>query len=70
VALLAQDGIETVVPLWREDAGNQGLHDAVESQFQAQGGTVTAGPSGDGGWRLAARMPWRAMAASAAEPVA
>ncbi len=43
VALLAQDGIETVVPLWREDAGNQGLHDAVEAQFQAQGGTVTAG---------------------------
>jgi branched-chain amino acid transport system substrate-binding protein len=43
VALLAQNGIETVVPLWREDAGNQGLHDAVETQFQAQGGTVTAG---------------------------
>ncbi len=43
VALLAQDGIETVVPLWREDAGNQGLHDAVATQFQAQGGTVTAG---------------------------
>jgi branched-chain amino acid transport system substrate-binding protein len=31
------------VPLWREDAGNQGLHDAVAAQFQAQGGTVTAG---------------------------
>jgi branched-chain amino acid transport system substrate-binding protein len=43
VALLAEDGIQTVVPLWREDAGNQGLHDAVETQFQAQGGTVTAG---------------------------
>ena len=43
VALLAQDGIGTVVPLWREDAGNQGLHDAVAAQFQAQGGTVTAG---------------------------
>jgi branched-chain amino acid transport system substrate-binding protein len=43
VALLAGDGIQTVVPLWREDAGNQGLHDAVETQFQAQGGTVTAG---------------------------
>ena len=43
VALLADDGILTVVPLWREDAGNQGLHDAVEAQFQARGGTVTAG---------------------------
>jgi len=43
VALLAEDGIQTVVPLWREDAGNQGLHDAVASQFQAQGGRVTAG---------------------------
>jgi branched-chain amino acid transport system substrate-binding protein len=43
VALLAQNGIETVVPLWREDAGNQGLHDAVATQFQAQGGTVTTG---------------------------
>ena len=43
VALLAEDGIRTVVPLWREDAGNQGLHDAVAAQFQAQGGTVTAG---------------------------
>lgn len=43
VALLAEDGIQTVVPLWREDAGNQGLHDALEAQFQAQGGTVTAG---------------------------
>jgi branched-chain amino acid transport system substrate-binding protein len=43
VALLAEDGIRTVVPLWREDAGNEGLHDAVEAQFQAQGGTVTAG---------------------------
>jgi branched-chain amino acid transport system substrate-binding protein len=43
VALLSADGIQTVVPLWREDAGNQGLHDAVERLFQAQGGTVTAG---------------------------
>jgi len=43
VALLAEDGIQTVVPLWREDAGNQGLHDAVQAQFQAQGGAVTAG---------------------------
>jgi branched-chain amino acid transport system substrate-binding protein len=43
VELLEQDGIQTVVPLWREDAGNQGLHDAVERLFTAAGGTVTAG---------------------------
>ncbi|HEX3233087.1 MAG TPA: ABC transporter substrate-binding protein [Gemmatimonadales bacterium] len=43
VALLGGDGIQTVVPLWREDAGNQGLHDAVERLFPEQGGTVTAG---------------------------
>lgn len=43
VALLVGDGIQTVVPLWREDAGNEGLHDAVERLFAAQGGTVTAG---------------------------
>ncbi|MGN6392301.1 MAG: ABC transporter substrate-binding protein [Gemmatimonadales bacterium] len=45
VALFASDGIQTVVPLWRQDAGNQGLHDAIAQQFPAQGGTVTAGTS-------------------------
>jgi branched-chain amino acid transport system substrate-binding protein len=45
VELLQQDGIGTVVPLWREDAGNQGLHDAVERLFTGAGGTVTAGAS-------------------------
>ncbi len=45
VALLAGDGIGTVVPLWREDAGNQGLHDAVARLLPAAGGTVTAGAS-------------------------
>ena len=45
VELLREDGIETVVPLWREDAGNQGLHDAVERLFEAAGGTVTPGAS-------------------------
>jgi branched-chain amino acid transport system substrate-binding protein len=45
VELLRQDGIETVVPLWRQDAGNQGLHDAVERLFTEAGGTVTAGAS-------------------------
>lgn len=45
VELLQEDGIQTVVPLWREDAGNQGLHDAVERLFTDAGGTVTAGAS-------------------------
>lgn len=45
VELLQEDGIQTVVPLWREDAGNQGLHDAVERLFEAAGGTVTTGAS-------------------------
>ena len=45
VELLREDGIQTVVPLWRQDAGNQGLHDAVERLFTDAGGTVTAGAS-------------------------
>ena len=45
VELLREDGIQTVVPLWREDAGNQGLHDAVQRLFQQAGGTVTGGAS-------------------------
>ncbi|HEX6616969.1 MAG TPA: ABC transporter substrate-binding protein [Gemmatimonadales bacterium] len=45
VALLSQDGIQTVVPLWREDAGNQGLHDALAGLFPAVGGTVADGTS-------------------------
>lgn len=45
VKLLLADGIQTVVPLWRTDAGNQGLHDAVQRLFTAAGGTVTAGAS-------------------------
>jgi branched-chain amino acid transport system substrate-binding protein len=43
VALLQHDGIRAVVPLWRNDAGNNGLHDSVQIRFQALGGRVTAG---------------------------
>ena len=43
VALMWHDGIRTVVPLWRDDTGNQGLHDSVQTAFQNLGGTVTAG---------------------------
>src|SRR5262245_974536 len=30
VALLQHDGIRAIVPLWRNDAGNNGLHDSVK----------------------------------------
>jgi branched-chain amino acid transport system substrate-binding protein len=43
VALMWHDGIRTIVPLWRNDAGNNGLHDSVQAAFQSLGGTVTAG---------------------------
>jgi branched-chain amino acid transport system substrate-binding protein len=43
VALLRHDGIRAIVPLWRNDAGNNGLHDSVQIRFQALGGTVTPG---------------------------
>ena len=38
-ALCALDGITALVPLWRNDAGNQGLHDAVKTAFAARGGS-------------------------------
>jgi branched-chain amino acid transport system substrate-binding protein len=43
VALLQHDGIRAIVPLWRNDAGNNGLHDSVKIRFQALGGTVVSG---------------------------
>ena len=43
VALLQHDGIRAIVPLWRNDAGNNGLHDSVQIRFQALGGQVTSG---------------------------
>ena len=43
VALLQHDGIRAIVPLWRNDAGNNGLHDSVQTRFQALGGTVASG---------------------------
>jgi branched-chain amino acid transport system substrate-binding protein len=43
VALLRHDGISAIVPLWRNDAGNNGLHDSVQIRFQALGGRVTPG---------------------------
>ena len=43
VALMLHDGISNIVPLWRNDAGNNGLHDSVQTQFQMHGGTVASG---------------------------
>jgi len=43
VALMSRDGIRTIVPLWRNDVGNGGLHDSVKSAFENMGGTVTSG---------------------------
>lgn len=44
-ALLREDGLDTVVPLWRADAGNEGLVLALRQAFPAVGGVVTAGIS-------------------------
>jgi branched-chain amino acid transport system substrate-binding protein len=43
VALMQHDGIHAIVPLWRNDAGNNGLHDSVKAAFENIGGTVTSG---------------------------
>jgi branched-chain amino acid transport system substrate-binding protein len=43
VALVRHDGIRTIVPLWRNDRGNNGLHDSVQIRFQALGGRVASG---------------------------
>jgi branched-chain amino acid transport system substrate-binding protein len=43
VALMQRDSIHAVVPLWRNDAGNNGLHDSVKAAFENVGGTVTSG---------------------------
>ncbi len=42
-ALMVQDGIRAVVPIWREDPGNIGGHDAVARHFRDLGGTVLDG---------------------------
>lgn len=42
-ALMWADGIRAVVPVWRADAGNQGLHTATRAAFLAEGGTASAG---------------------------
>jgi branched-chain amino acid transport system substrate-binding protein len=43
VALMRRDGIRAIVPLWRNDRGNNGLRDSVKRTFEAVGGTVAQG---------------------------
>jgi hypothetical protein len=38
-----EDGVRTVVPVWRNDAGNAGLASAVRAGFSARGGSVVEG---------------------------
>jgi branched-chain amino acid transport system substrate-binding protein len=46
-ALMQADGIDTIVPMWRADAGNTGLHDSTKRSFEALGGTMLPGVSYD-----------------------
>lgn len=43
VAMAQAGGVQTIVPCWRADAGNQGLASSVRRLFTAAGGAVTAG---------------------------
>jgi branched-chain amino acid transport system substrate-binding protein len=47
VTLLAADGVRAVVPTWRTDDGNIGLHDSVRRLLEAAGGVIAAGVSYD-----------------------
>lgn len=42
-SLMWHDGVRTIVPLWRNDDGNNGLHQSVQQAFLALGGQVTPG---------------------------
>jgi branched-chain amino acid transport system substrate-binding protein len=44
-ALLHADAIDTIVPMWRDDAGNAGLKEGTRKAFEALGGTVLPGVS-------------------------
>ena len=41
--LLKRRGVTRLVPLWRDDAGNNGLHDSLQTRFAAHGGVMSAG---------------------------
>ena len=42
-AVMAADGIETVIPVSRDDPGNRGLQVGLKAAFEAAGGTVVEG---------------------------
>ena len=44
-ALMRADGVDVVVPLWRDDAGNGGLRSSVAQFFTAAGGVAADGIS-------------------------
>ena len=46
-ALMVTNGIDLVIPMWRADAGNTGLHDSTKRSFEAAGGVFGAGVSYD-----------------------
>ena len=41
--LMVKDGAQQIVPIWRNDAGNQGLSDTVRSTGPTEGATVSEG---------------------------
>jgi len=43
VALLQRDGVDAIVRVWRNDAGNAGLATSVRKRFKRVGGTVASG---------------------------
>jgi branched-chain amino acid transport system substrate-binding protein len=43
VALLKRDGIDAIVPVWRNDTGNAGLASSVRKRFPRAGGKVAQG---------------------------
>jgi branched-chain amino acid transport system substrate-binding protein len=44
-ALMRSDGIDVMVPVWRDDAGNGGLRSSTATFFSAAGGAAAAGVS-------------------------
>jgi ABC-type branched-subunit amino acid transport system substrate-binding protein len=46
-AMMWEDGIRTIVPVWRDDAGNAGLEAATRAAFSKLGGTALEGVSYD-----------------------
>ena len=42
-AMMWEDGIRAVVPVWRDDAGNSGLETATRARFTSLGGTMLKG---------------------------